>query len=133
MQSPPLALPWTELVNAGRGCILCRLGKQTNDNRTRGGNIVTTHILIHGEKDTVGVAVVEDIEAGMELTGWVMETDDTISVEARDPIPLGHKVALQDIAEGDTVYKYGHDIGRAVQAIPRGHHVHVHNTKTKRW
>jgi len=98
-----------------------------------GGNIVTTHILIHGEKDTVGVAVVENIEAGMNLTGWVMETDETITVEARDPIPLGHKVALQDIAEGDTVFKYGHDIGRAVQSIAKGHHVHVHNTKTKRW
>ncbi len=97
------------------------------------GSIVTTHILIHGQKDTVGVAVVENIESGMELTGWVMDTDDTITVEAKDPIPLGHKVALHDIAEGDTVYKYGHDIGRAVQSNPRGHHVHVHNTKTKRW
>jgi (2R)-sulfolactate sulfo-lyase subunit alpha len=82
---------------------------------------------------SVGVAVVEDIEAGMALSGWVMDTDETITLEARDPIPLGHKVALQDIAEGDTVYKYGHDIGRAVQSIAKGHHVHVHNTKTKRW
>jgi (2R)-sulfolactate sulfo-lyase subunit alpha len=97
------------------------------------GSIVTTHILIHGPQDTVGVAVVEDIESGMALSGWVMETDETISIEAKDPIPLGHKVALQDIAEGDTVYKYGHDIGRAVQSIAKGHHVHVHNTKTKRW
>ena len=95
---------------------------------------MTTHILIHGEKDTVGVAVVEDIEAGMELTGWVMESDDTISVEARDPIPLGHKVALQDIAEGDTVYKYGHDIGqRGGKPFGVGRHAHVHNVKTKKW
>ena len=98
-----------------------------------GGSIVTTHILIHGEKDTVGVAVVENIEAGMNLTGWVMESDETITVQAKDAIPLGHKVALQDIAEGDTVFKYGHDIGRAVKPIAKGHHVHVHNTKTKRW
>ncbi len=94
---------------------------------------MTTHILIHGREDTVGVAVVENIEAGKKLTGWVMDSDETISIEARDPIPLGHKVALQDIAEGDTVIKYGHDIGRAVRSIPKGHHVHVHNTKTKRW
>jgi len=97
------------------------------------GSIVTTHILIHGHEDTVGVAVVENIEAGMELSGWVMDSDDTIAIEAKDPIPLGHKVALLDIAEGDTIYKYGHDIGRAVQSIAKGHHVHVHNTKTKRW
>ena len=94
---------------------------------------MTTHILIHSQEDTVGVAVVEGIEAGTALTGWVMDTDDTITVEAKDPIPLGHKVALQDISEGDTVVKYGHDIGRAISAIPKGHHVHVHNTKTKRW
>ena len=94
---------------------------------------MTTHFLVHGQKDTVGVAVVEDITAGMKLTGWVMDTDETITVEAKDPIPLGHKIALHDIAEGDTVLKYGHDIGRAVAAIGKGHHVHVHNTKTKRW
>ncbi|MDX1434361.1 MAG: UxaA family hydrolase [Gammaproteobacteria bacterium] len=94
---------------------------------------MTTHFLVHGQKDTVGVAVTEDITAGMKLTGWVMDTDETITIEARDPIPLGHKIALQDIAEGDTVIKYGHDIGRAVKPIGKGHHVHVHNTKTKRW
>ena len=98
-----------------------------------GGSNVTTHILIHGHEDTVGVAVVEDIQPGMTITGWVMDTDETITLEARDAIPLGHKVALGDIAEGDTVVKYGHDIGRAIQSIAKGHHVHVHNTKTKRW
>jgi len=94
---------------------------------------VSTHFLVHNQNDTVGVAVVEDIEAGMELTGWVMDTDETITIEARDPVPLGHKIALTDIAEGDTVYKYGHDIGKAIVNIGKGHHVHVHNTKTKRW
>lgn len=94
---------------------------------------MSTHFLVHNQNDTVGVAVVEDIEAGMELTGWVMDTDETITIEARDPVPLGHKIALTDIAEGDTVYKYGHDIGKAIVNIGKGHHVHVHNTKTKRW
>ena len=40
---------------------------------------MTTHILIHSHEDTVGVAVVEDIEPGMSLTGWVMDTDRTIT------------------------------------------------------
>jgi (2R)-sulfolactate sulfo-lyase subunit alpha len=44
---------------------------------------VTTHILIHKHRDSVGVAAVEGIEAGMKLTGWVMDTDDTVTVEAR--------------------------------------------------
>lgn len=93
----------------------------------------TPHFLVHNSKDSVGVAAVEGIEAGQELTGWVMDTDKTISITALDPIPLGHKVALLDLAEGDTVLKYGHDIGRTVAAISKGGHVHVHNTKTKRW
>ncbi len=89
--------------------------------------------LVHNKDDSVGVVVVEDAGAGRELSGWVMETDETITVEALDAIPLGHKVALTDIAEGDTVIKYGHDIGKAVAAIGKGRHAHVHNVKTKRW
>ena len=48
-------------------------------------------------------------------------------------IPLGHKVAMKDMAEGDTVIKYGVDIGKVVAAIKIGEHAHVHNIKTKRW
>ncbi len=81
----------------------------------------------------MGVVVVEGTEAGQELTGWVMATDETITVASTDPIPLGHKVALADIKDGDTIIKYGHDIGRAVADIRRGGHAHVHNVKTKRW
>lgn len=91
------------------------------------------HFLVHDKKDTVGVVVVEDVKAGQTLTGWVMETDETIKIKALDPIPLGHKIALKDIKKGDTIIKYGHDIGRAVAAIGKGRHAHVHNVKTKRW
>ena len=35
-------------------------------------------------------------------------------------IPLGHKVALKDMAVGDTVIKYGIDIGKVVAADPEG-------------
>ena len=94
---------------------------------------MTTHILVHDAADTVGVAVIEGIEAGQTLTGWVMENDETIQIESHDPIPLGHKIALTDIAEGDTIIKYGHDMGKAVKPIAKGHHAHVHNVKTKRW
>ena len=89
--------------------------------------------LVHDSADTVGVVVVEGIAAGQQLTGWVMDTDKTIAVKALNPIPLGHKVALVDIKNGDTVIKYNNDIGKAVAAIAKGGHVHVHNTKTKRW
>ena len=54
-------------------------------------------------------------------------------LKSKMDVPIGHKVALQDIKKGDTVWKYGHDIGKAVATIAKGEHVHVHNLKTKRW
>ena len=91
------------------------------------------HFIVHNPTDTVGVVVVEDAKAGQELEGWVMASDDTIRVTARADIPLGHKVAIADIKAGDTILKYDHDIGRAVEDIPAGGYVHAHNIKTKRW
>lgn len=91
------------------------------------------HFLVHDKKDTVGVVVVEGIKAGQELVGWVMEGDSTIHVKALNDIPIGHKVVTQGIKSGDTVIKYGHDIGKAVADIKVGEHCHVHNLKTKRW
>ena len=93
---------------------------------------MTTHFIVHDKTDTVGVMVVENASSGENLTGWIMETDETITVKALDSVPLGHKIALKDIPSGDTILKYGHDVGRAVSAIGKGHHVHVHNMKTKR-
>jgi (2R)-sulfolactate sulfo-lyase subunit alpha len=94
---------------------------------------MTTSFIVHDKADTVGVVVVEDVQPGGNLTGWIMETDETITLKSLDPVPLGHKIALRDIKSGDTVLKYGHDVGRAVADIGKGRHVHVHNLKTKRW
>lgn len=94
---------------------------------------MATQFIVHDKADTVGVVVVEGVNPGQDLTGWVMETDESVSLKALDAVPLGHKIALRDIQTGDTVMKYGHDVGRAVADITRGRHVHVHNMKTKRW
>ena len=34
-------------------------------------------------------------------------------------IPLGHKIALQDFKEGDTILKYGHDIGKVIKSYKK--------------
>ena len=94
---------------------------------------MATDFIVHDSADTVGVVVTEGVSAGQELTGWVMDTDETITVKAFDDIPLGHKLALKEIEEGATVLKYGHDIGKAVSKIGAGRHAHVQNIKTKRW
>ena len=91
------------------------------------------HFLVHDHPDTVGVVVVEGLTSGTEMLGVVTHDDSTLSLTARMDVPIGHKVALRAIKTGDTVVKYGQDIGRAVADIGEGEHVHVHNMKTKRW
>ena len=91
------------------------------------------HFVLHDARDTVAVVVVEGVKAGMPLQGWIMDEDKSTSVTARQDIPIGHKVALCDMAAGDTVLKYGIDIGKVVAPIQAGEHAHVHNIKTKRW
>ncbi|MEJ7931694.1 UxaA family hydrolase [Ramlibacter sp. AN1015] len=91
------------------------------------------HFVLHDARDTVAVVVVEGVKAGMELNGWIMDEDKTTSVVARQDIPIGHKVALADMQPGDTVCKYGIDMGKVVAPIRAGEHAHVHNIKTKRW
>ncbi len=91
------------------------------------------HFVVHEEGDGVGVVVVEGVRAGQELTGWIMEDDKEIRVQAKSDIPIGHKVALRDYQPGDTVIKYGVDIGKVVAPIARGEHTHIQNLKTKRW
>lgn len=91
------------------------------------------HFVVHEEGDGVGVVVVEGVKSGQPLKGWIMEDDKDLEVTAKSDIPIGHKVALRDYQPGDTVIKYGVDIGRAVAAIKVGEHAHVHNIKTKRW
>ncbi len=91
------------------------------------------HFVLHDAKDTVAVVVVEGVKAGTELKGWIMDEDKTTSVQALQDIPIGHKVALRDMKPGDTVWKYGIDMGKVVAPIKAGEHAHVHNIKTKRW
>jgi (2R)-sulfolactate sulfo-lyase subunit alpha len=91
------------------------------------------HFVLHDASDTVAVVVVEGVKTGADLTGWIMDEDRTISLKARQDIPIGHKVALSDMKPGDTVIKYGIDMGKVVAPISAGEHAHVHNIKTKRW
>ena len=90
-------------------------------------------LIIHDEKDNVGVVVIENTKKGQDCNAWIMENDKSIKVPSLNEVPLGHKIALQDLKEGDTILKYGHDICKVVKSIKKGEHVHVHNVKTKKW
>jgi altronate hydrolase len=62
--------------------------------------------------------------------GTEVETSNSIPFATVDEIPVGHKLALEEIAAGEPVIKYGSSIGIATQDIARGALVHSHNIRT---
>lgn len=52
-------------------------------------------------------------------------------LELREPVKLGHKVALRAIAQGEAVLKHGVSIGVATAAIEAGRWVHLHNLASR--
>lgn len=91
------------------------------------------HLLVHDKQDNVGVVVVEGLTAGTKMLCVVTEDNSDFTLRVNDDVPIGHKVALSDLKDGDTAIKYGQDIGRIVASVTKGSHVHTHNLKTKRW
>jgi len=88
--------------------------------------------LVHEKADNVGVATV-DIKTGEVAQGLFMDSQESVEMKTLQDIPLGHKLALKDLAVDSSVIKYGADIGRVVAATKAGEHVHTHNLKTRRW
>ena len=88
--------------------------------------------LVHKRGDHVGVAVV-DIAAGERVVGIHMDDDSPVEVEAVDPVPLGHKIAVAAAGDGDEVLEYGTRIGLATGGFAPGAHVHTHNLRSARW
>jgi (2R)-sulfolactate sulfo-lyase subunit alpha len=91
------------------------------------------HLLVHDPADNVGVVVVEGLTAGTDMLCVITHDNSEFRLTVKADIPIGHKVALKDLEVGDTVIKYGQDIGRIIAPVKQGEHVHVHNLKTKRW
>lgn len=52
-------------------------------------------------------------------------------VALNEPVAMGHKVALTDIAAGDAVVKFGIPIGHSAIAIRKGDWVHLHNCTSR--
>lgn len=79
--------------------------------------------------DNVATAL-RGIVAGERIA---VQCDGAISgLEVAQAIPFGHKISLQAISAREIVRKYGEAIGCAVEAIPAGAHVHVHNMRSNR-
>ena len=87
-------------------------------------------VFVIGSADNVGTAVVSAIVKGDEVSTNGRISDITVTASA--DIPYGHKIALKDISQGETVLKYDLSIGTAIQNIKAGDHVHVHNVERNR-
>jgi len=87
--------------------------------------------LAHREGDSVAVAV-RDLTPG-SVSGAYLEGPDGVEVELLSEVPLGHKLALEDIDSGADVIEYGIRVAIATKDIRRGDYVHVHNVRSARW
>jgi hypothetical protein len=84
-----------------------------------------------GPEDSVAT-LLSDAEAGEPIYIVTADGKETKALKAREPISMGHKVALMSLKRGDKVMKYGAVIGQAIRQIREGDHVHVHNMKSLR-
>ena len=57
---------------------------------------MATDIIIHDQKDNVGVVVIEKVTPKQDCSCWIMENDSTVNIQSIDEIPLGHKIAMTD-------------------------------------
>jgi len=75
------------------------------------------------EPDNV-LVVSSSLEAGtiVEIGGETVQLARQLS--------LGHKLAARPIKKGETIVKYNFPIGVAIEDIPLGAHVHVHNVRS---
>jgi altronate dehydratase len=86
-------------------------------------------IIVLNHNDNVAVALTP-LLPGESLS--VVGAQATASVVVAMAIPVGHKIALCDLAPGETAVKYGQPIGKVTQHIVKGAHVHVHNLDSSR-
>lgn len=68
-------------------------------------------------KDNV-VTCVRDVKAGETVYYW--KEDAYLQVEAKENIPFGHKIALQDLGAEMEIYKYGELIGKTICPVGQG-------------
>ena len=86
----------------------------------RGLSDTDSRLILLAPDDNVAV-VARPIAAGERIR----VRGQAIAIE--QALGFGHKLALDDLALGARVLKYGAPIGRASRAIRIGEHVHTHN------
>ncbi len=85
------------------------------------------NILIIHPRDNIAVALrtldVGELAVAKEMEGF----------PALEQIPASHKIALQNISQGEEIIKYGETVAVSGRDIKKGEWVHTHNLESKRW
>lgn len=55
-----------------------------------------------------------------------------VSLKAKNDIPFGHKIALEELQVHTPIVKYGEEIGKAKSLITVGEWIHLHNVYCER-
>jgi altronate hydrolase len=82
--------------------------------------------VVLSSRDNVAIARVP-LNRGVVLQLSDRHRGGARQIEVLQRVQSGHKVALYDIVQGQSVLRYGSIIGFATQDIAAGSHVHVHN------
>ena len=83
------------------------------------------------DHDNVATVFTNDVKAGM-IADVADKKGHHFEIQLLSDVPYGHKIALQDIAKGQIIVKYGEEIGMASADIREGEHVHIHNLESMR-
>lgn len=76
--------------------------------------------------DNVATIFANGIVDGMEVEVRDKKGNTEV-IAVHGDVPFGHKIALQEIAVGEHIMKYGEVIGAASHPIHKGDYVHIHN------
>jgi altronate dehydratase small subunit len=83
------------------------------------------------DQDNVATIFASGVSAGSEVEMRDKQGRSECITVLND-IPYGHKIAVTAIRSGESVYKYGEEIGVAGRDVRTGEHVHVHNLDSRR-
>ena len=83
-------------------------------------------LIIMDLEDNIGF-IKQEVSKGQKINIQCQEMED--SIDAKEDIPFGFKIALRNINQGEKIYKFGEAIGIASVPIAKGEMVHVHNVE----
>ena len=109
---------------AKRPCIAYGVSKSS----TGPFSYVDTTLVYSGfTKASTTVTTISTLEAKTVIAEGEMIDVDRNLVTALKEIPAGHKVCIKDLAENESVVKYGFQNVLTKQAVKKGSWIHTHN------